>query len=43
MTIRVTTSTGTRSQEFAPAYEDQYPNGRRCGAVCRQATVTFQL
>jgi hypothetical protein len=43
VTIRVTTSAGTRSQEFAPEYQDQYPNGRRCGAVCRQATVTFPL
>ena len=42
-TIRVTTSTGTRSQEFAPEYEDLYPNGPDCGAVCKQATVTVQL
>ena len=34
---------GTRTQEFTPKYEAQYPNGRRCGAACRNATVTVQL
>jgi hypothetical protein len=43
VTIRVTTAAGTRSQEFTPKYEAQYPNGRRCGAACRNATVTIQL
>ena len=43
VTIRVTTSAGTVSREFTPEYEDLYPNGRRCGAACRQATVTIQL
>ena len=43
VTIRVTTAAGTRSQEFTPKYEAQYPNGRRCGAACRNATVTMQL
>ena len=43
VTIRVTTAAGIRSQEFTPRYENQYPNGRRCGAVCTQATITFQL
>lgn len=43
VTIRVTTAAGTRSQEFTPRYEDLYPNGRDCGAVCQQARVMFQL
>jgi hypothetical protein len=43
VTIRVVTAAGTRSQEFTPRYESQYPNGRRCGAACRQATVTMQV
>lgn len=43
VTIRVTTSAGTRSQAFTPDYRDLYPNGRDCGAVCKQATVTVQL
>lgn len=43
VTIRVTTAAGTRSQEFTPKYEAEYPNGRRCGAACRSATVTIQL
>lgn len=43
VTIRVTTAAGTRTQEFQPNYENQYPNGRRCGAACRNATVTMQL
>ena len=41
VTLRVITQQGTRTQEFQPRYEDQYPNGRRCGPSCRQATVTF--
>lgn len=43
VTIRVATSAGTRAQEFRPAYQEQYPNGRRCPAACRQATITFRL
>lgn len=43
VTVRVITSAGTRTQEFSPRYESQYPNGRRCGATCSQATVTVQL
>ncbi|HEY7769399.1 hypothetical protein [Longimicrobium sp.] len=43
VTIRVTTAAGTRSQEFTPKYEAEYPNGRRCGAACRNATVTMQF
>lgn len=43
VTIRVVTAAGTRSQEFTPRYESQYPNGRRCGAACRQASVTMQM
>lgn len=41
VTIRLVTQEGTRTQEFQPRYEDFYPNGRRCGPACRQATVTF--
>lgn len=43
VTIRVTTAAGTRTQEFRPKYENLYPNGRRCGPACRQATVTVQV
>jgi hypothetical protein len=40
--VRVTTAAGTRMQEFPRVeYDAQYPNGRDCGAVCEQATVTF--
>lgn len=41
VTIRVVTAAGTRTQEFTPVYENVYPNGRRCGGACKQATVTF--
>jgi hypothetical protein len=42
--VRVTTAAGVRTQEFTGVdYEPQYPNGRRCGAVCQQAEVTVQL
>lgn len=41
VTIRLITPQGTRTQEFQPRYADLYPNGRRCGPTCRQATVTF--
>lgn len=43
VTIRVVTATRTVSRDFSPRYENQYPNGRRCGAACRQATVNFEL
>jgi hypothetical protein len=44
VTVRVTTDAGVRTQAFADVeYEPQYPNGRRCGATCEQASVTFQL
>ena len=43
VTLRVTTADGTFTQDFTPLYEDRYPNGRRCGAACRQAVVTFRL
>ncbi|WP_420130168.1 hypothetical protein [Longimicrobium sp.] len=43
VTLRLTTAEGTLTQSFQPRYEDLYPNGRRCGPSCRQATVTFQL
>lgn len=41
VTIRLITQQGTRTQEFQPGYKNVYPNGRRCGPACRQATVTF--
>jgi hypothetical protein len=43
VTIRVTTGDRTVSRDFTPQYENQYPNGRRCGPACRSATVNFQL
>ena len=41
VTVRVITQQGTYTQEFQPRYEKLYPNGRRCGPSCEQATVTF--
>lgn len=41
VTIRLVTAEGTRTQEFTLRYESQYPNGRRCGAACRQASITM--
>jgi hypothetical protein len=41
VTIRLITQQGTRTQQFQPNYENQYPNGRQCGPACRQAKVTF--
>jgi hypothetical protein len=42
--VRVTTDAVVRTQEFPDVdYEPLYPNGRRCGASCEQASVTFQL
>ena len=43
MTIRVTTPSGTVTQQVRPQYEPMYPNGRRCGPVCEQANVTIQF
>jgi hypothetical protein len=43
VTLRLITAEGTLTQSFQPRYEDLYPNGRRCGPSCRQATVTFPL
>ena len=44
VTVRVTTAAGVRTQSFADVeYEPLYPNGRRCGGACRQATVTVPL
>ena len=43
VTVRVISQAGTHTQEFQPRYEKLYPNGRRCGPACRQATVTVQL
>lgn len=43
VTVRVVTQQGTVTQQFQPDYEDLYPNGRRCGAACRQASVIVQL
>ena len=43
MTIRVTTPSGTVTQQVSPRYEAVYPNGRSCGAGCEQAEVTITL
>jgi hypothetical protein len=43
VTLRLITAAGTITQQFEPRYENLYPNGRRCGPSCRQATVTLQL
>lgn len=43
VTVRVITAQGTRTQDFQPEYRGVYPNGRRCGPACRQATITFPL
>jgi hypothetical protein len=43
VTVRLITAQGTFSREFRPRYREVYPNGRRCPAACRQATVTFDL
>ncbi|HEU4561161.1 MAG TPA: hypothetical protein VFS20_25135 [Longimicrobium sp.] len=43
MTIRVTTPSGTVTQQVRPQYKAMYPNGRDCGAVCKQAEVTIEL
>jgi hypothetical protein len=44
VTVRVTTGGEVHTQAFENVdYEPQYPNGRNCGAVCEQASVTVQL
>ncbi len=43
VTVRLITAQGTFSREFQPRYREVYPNGRRCPAACRQATVAFPL
>jgi hypothetical protein len=43
VTLRLIMAEGTITQQFQPRYENLYPNGRRCGPSCRQATVTMQL
>jgi hypothetical protein len=43
VTIRVTTSAGTREQTSQPAYNTSRPNGPNCEPTCTQATVTVAL
>ena len=43
VTIRVTTSAGTREQTAQPTYSVSRPNGPNCGPECRQAQVTVAL
>jgi len=43
VTLRLIMAQGTLTQQFQPRYENLYPNGRRCGPSCRQATVTLKL
>lgn len=44
VTVRVTTAADARTQVFENVeYEALYPNGRRCGAACSQATVTVTV
>jgi hypothetical protein len=43
VTVRAILQQGTVTQTFQPDYQDLYPNGRRCGAACRQASVIVQL
>jgi hypothetical protein len=43
VTIRVTTSAGTREQTAQPAYSVSRPNGPNCEPECRQARVTVAL
>ena len=41
VSVRVTTSGGTRLTEFAKVnFSKSYPNGRGCTPTCRNATVT---
>jgi len=43
VTIRVTTTAGTREQTAQPAYSTSRPNGPNCGPECKQARVTVAL
>ena len=43
VTIRVTTSAGTREQTAQPTYNVGRPNGPNCGPECKQAQVTVAL
>lgn len=39
VTIRVSSGTGVVERTVRPSYRPVYPNGRGCGAACRQASV----
>lgn len=41
--ITITTASGSRRYNITPQYQDSYPNGQRCGAACRNATVTLSM
>jgi hypothetical protein len=43
VTLRLTTSAGTRTEAVRPTYTKQRPNGRRCPPECWQAEVTLRL
>jgi hypothetical protein len=43
VTIRVTTSAGTREQTAQPSYSINRPNGPDCGPECKQGQVTVAL
>ena len=43
VTIRVTTSAGTREQTAQPKYSVYRPNGPNCEPTCRSAAVTVAL
>jgi len=43
VTIRVTTSAGTREETVHPTYDVSQPNGPNCGPECRQAQGTVAL
>jgi hypothetical protein len=43
VTVRVTSSAGTVSREYAPEYRMNRPNGPDCPPECRQATVTMAV
>lgn|SRR5574341_863753 len=43
VTVLVAWASGSKAQAFKPSYEEQYPNGRRCGAACRTGSVTIDL
>jgi hypothetical protein len=41
--ITITTASGSKQFNVTPDYQGVYPNGQRCGAACRNATVTLSL